>query len=152
MPSSKFKWQSKIHPRRLPFPLPKILDKLPISESAIQRIKSANDTHLLRFYFGTANQSDSDALFTHLVISWGLAGRMQDAEKLRQELWKGIGLIKQALPSAKGAAVDPMVPVVLQDIVQSSLALWRLTTVEELNQTIDEVSAEFVALQNRRKH
>ena len=54
--------------------LPRLLEKLPISEQAIRKIRSANETHLLRFYFGTADTSDVDAIYTHLLISWGLAG------------------------------------------------------------------------------
>ena len=70
--------------------LPRLLEKLPISEQAIRKIRSANETHLLRFYFGTADTSDVDAIYTHLLISWGLAGRMSDAEAIRNEIWEAI--------------------------------------------------------------
>lgn len=129
--------------------LPRLLEKLPISEQAIRKIRSANETHLLRFYFGTADTSDVDAIYTHLLISWGLAGRMSDAEAIRNEIWEAIRLVNKSL--LRDQAADPLDLVQIQDTVCATLDLWRLTTVEELDGTIDEINAEFLAFRNRAK-
>lgn len=130
-----------------------MLNCLPITEKAIQKIQVANDTHLLRFYFGTADQTDVDAIYTHLLISWGLAGRMKEAEGIRNELWKGIELVNAGLSrqSKEKGKEDPLVLVALQDIVRSSLALWRSTTVDELEHTIDELNGELQNFRNKRQ-
>lgn len=133
------------------FGLPRLLNRLPISDRAIKKIQAANDMHLLRFYFGTADNADVEALYTHLVISWGLAGRMHDAEGIREELWKGIELINRSFRAKTPREMDPQILVAVQDIVRSSLDLWRQTTVDELDHTIDEINREFNAFRKRHK-
>ena len=132
------------------FGLPRLLNRLPISDRAI-KIQAANDMHLLRFYFGTADNADVEALYTHLIISWGLAGRMHDAEGIREELWKGIELINRSFRAKTPREMDPQILVAVQDIVRSSLDLWRQTTVDELDHTIDEINREFNAFRKRHK-
>ncbi len=136
---------------RLSMRLPNLFNRLPISDSAIRRIQTANDTHLLRLYFGTADKSDVDSLSTHLIISWGLAGRMQNAQAIRDELWSGIELISRSFPDGASQEADPLALVMLQDIVRSSLDLWRLTTVDELDRTIAEINEEFAAFRQDAK-
>lgn len=131
--------------------LPNLFNRLPISDSALRRIQSTNDTHLLRLYFGTADKNDVDALSTHLIISWGLAGRMQNAQAIRDELWNGIELISRSFPDGASQEADPLELVMLQDIVRSSLDLWRLTSVEELDRTIAEINDEFAAFHHGGK-
>lgn len=133
------------------FGLPRLLNRLPISDRAIKKIQAANDMHLLRFYFGTADNADVEALYTHLIISWGLAGRMHDAEGIREELWKGIELINRSFRAKTPREMDPQILVAVQDIVRSSLDLWRQTTVDELDHTIDEINREFNAFRKRHK-
>ena len=133
------------------FGLPRLLNRLPISDRAIKKIQAANDMHLLRFYFGTADNADVEALYTHLIISWGLAGRMHDAEGIREELWKGIELINRSFRAKTPREMDPQILVAVQDIVRSSLDLWRQTTVAELDHTIDEINREFNAFRKRHK-
>ena len=102
------------------FGLPRLLNRLPISDRAIKKIQAANDMHLLRFYFGTADNADVEALYTHLVISWGLAGRMHDAEGIREELWKGIELINRSFRAKTPREMDPQILVAVQERLSTS--------------------------------
>lgn len=147
MPSSK---KPRKPARSRHFGMPQLLGRLPISEKSIRKIQAVNDTHLLRFYFGTADQADVDAIYTHLVISWGLAGRMREAKALRDELWKGIELVNRSLAPDVQNDKESLVPVVLQDIVRASLDLWRRTTAAELDRTIDEINVEIAAFRAKR--
>lgn len=128
MPVSKNKRQKKNSRKHIIQP-PKLLDKLPCTESAVQKIAQGNNAAVLRMYFGTADKHDADYLYTHLVVSWFLAEHMIEAAAIRQELLKGISLLVLFYKQNKlnNAELDA-----LQDILLFSMELWRKSTVEEV--------------------
>lgn len=110
---------------------PKLLEKLPCAESAVQKIAQGNNAALMRFYFGTADQHDADYLYTHLTVSWILAERMTDVRGIRLELLQGVLLLMRFYKNGKleRDEIDA-----LRGILDFSLDLWRKSTVEEVVQ------------------
>lgn len=105
-----------------------LLNRLTVSESTIQTLKSRHDALLLRMYHGTDSNEDRCELFTVLHLGQVLAKFTDDPDSINQGIDEGIRLI--ANPPEPGENGERNLDK-LKDALELCEKVWRLVSVDE---------------------
>ena len=90
MPKSKSKRSARTTRSAAVIRAPRILEKLPPTESSIKRLEAANNSLLLRIRYGSATRRDASELYTHLALCWTLVPHINEQYEAYERLARGV--------------------------------------------------------------
>ena len=90
MPKSKSKRSARTTRSAAFIRTPRILEKLPPTESSIKRLETANNSLLLRIRYGSATRQEASELYTHLALCWTLVPHINEQYEAYERLARGV--------------------------------------------------------------
>lgn len=90
MPKSKSKRSARTTRSAAFIRTPRILEKLPPTESSIKSLEAANNGLLLRIRFGSATRRDASELYTHLALCRTLVPHINEQYEAYDRLARGV--------------------------------------------------------------
>ena len=138
MPKSKSKRSTKTTKSAAVIRAPRILEKLPPTESSIKRLVAANNGHLLRVRYGSATRQEASELYTHLALCWTLVPHINEQTEAYDRLARGV-LFLEAY--AKTGSIDSEDFSSLCNIFDFSYDIMRNSTIEEIASNCASIKA-----------
>ena len=129
MPKSKSKRSARTTRSAAFIRTPRILEKLPPTESSIKRLETANNGLLLRIRYGSATRRDAAELYTHLALCWTLVPHINEQYEAYERLARGVLFLETY---AKTGGIDSEDFSSLCNIFDFSYDIMRNSTIEEI--------------------
>ena len=129
MPKSKSKRSARTTRSAAVIRAPRILEKLPPTESSIKRLEAANNSLLLRIRYGSATRRDASELYTHLALCWTLVPHINEQYEAYERLARGVLLLEAY---ARTGNIDSAEFSSLCNIFDFSYDIMRNSTIDEI--------------------